>query len=317
MIIHYDLNNFNVASPVITIGTFDGVHLGHRKVIDQLNWLARKIKGQSVLFTFYPHPRLVLSQKEADLRLITTLDEKIEQLEMAGIDHLVVYPFTKEFADLSYIDFVQQILIGKLNMNTLVVGYDHHLGKNREGTYDNIVKLGRQNGFSVEKIEAFILDEIGISSSKIRKALQIGKVAKANRFLGYTFSLHGKVAEGNRLGRSIGFPTANVEAADLYKLIPAEGVYAITVKVQNKFHKAMLNIGHRPTINTNADNRTIEAHIFDFDKNIYNEEITIYFHNRIRDEQKFASFDELKAQLVHDKVAIQKYLESINLNEAW
>ena len=314
MIIHNDLEKFNVANPVITIGTFDGVHLGHRKVIDQLNKLAGKIKGESVLFTFYPHPRLVLFREEANLRLITTLDEKIKQLENAGIDNLVVYPFTKDFASLTYTDFIEKILIDKLNMNTLVVGHDHHLGRNREGTYENIVLLARQKKFNVEKIDAFLIDEIGISSSKIRKALQMGNVAQANKYLGYTFSLHGKVAEGNQLGRSIGFPTANVEAADPYKLIPAEGVYAITIEVEQVIYKAMLNIGHRPTVNTNADNRTIEAHIFNFDKDIYQKNVTIYFYERIRDERKFNSLDELKAQLTLDKTTVLKALQSMGID---
>lgn len=311
MIIHHNLEKFNVANPVITIGTFDGVHLGHRKVIDQLNKLASKVKGESVLFTFYPHPRLVLFREEANLRLITTLSEKIEQLEKAGIDHLVVYPFTKEFASLPYTDFIERILINKFNMNTLVVGHDHHLGKNREGTYENIALLAKQKGFNVEKINTFLIDEIGISSSKIRKALQFGKIAIANRYLGYTFSLHGIVVEGNRLGRSIGFPTANVETSDVYKIIPAEGVYAITIMVDQIIYKAMLNIGHRPTINSNADYRTIEAHIFDFNKNIYKQEVTIYFHERIRNEQKFDSIDELMAQLTRDKETILKILGTI------
>lgn len=314
MIIHHNLEKFNVANPVITIGTFDGVHLGHRKVIDQLNYLANKVKGESVLFTFYPHPRMVLFSNESNLRLITTLNEKIEQLEKAGIDHLVVYPFTKEFSLLTYTDFIETILIGQLNLNTLVVGHDHHLGKNREGTFENIAKLALEKEFNVEKIDTFLIDEIGISSSKIRKALQLGNVTKANKFLGYTFSLHGKVITGNQLGRSIGFPTANIEATDPYKIIPAEGVYAITIEIDQRLHKAMLNIGHRPTINANADHRTIEAHIFNFDKDIYQKSVTIYFHERIRDEQKFGSLNELKAQLLSDREIIQQVLGANHLS---
>ena len=310
MIIHNDINQFSATKPVITIGTFDGVHLGHRKVIDQLNELAGRIEGESVLFTFYPHPRLILSKEEANLRLITTLDEKIEQLEKAGIGHLVIYPFTKDFAALTYRQFIEQILIGKLNLHTLVVGHDHRLGKDREGTFENLRALSKEKPFNVERINTFLIDEVGISSSKIRSALQTGNISKANKYLGYTFSLHGKVAEGNRLGRSIGFPTANIEAADPHKLIPAEGVYAITIKVDNKIYDAMLNIGHRPTVNTNADNRTIEAHIFNFNRDIYRQEVTIYFHKRIRDERKFDSLDQLKTQLINDKSTIMEVLKA-------
>lgn len=311
MIIHHDINSFIAHRPVVTIGTFDGVHLGHLKVIEQLKQIARGIHGESVLFTFYPHPRQVLSNDHSDLRLITTIDEKIDRLSKAGIDHLLIYPFTKTFASLTYQQFVLDVLISKMKLHTLVVGHDHRLGKNREGSYENLVALSKKNGFGVEKIDAFLYDEIDISSSKIRHALQEGDVKKANHFLGYSFSIKGKVAQGNKIGREIEFPTANIEANDPNKLIPARGVYAITIEVDGALHKAMLNIGYRPTVNTNADNRTIEAHILDYNHNIYQKEVTIYFHQRVRDEKKFESLDELKAQLLVDKVTIQGILDKI------
>lgn len=313
LIIHHNIENFQGKNPVVTIGTFDGVHLGHRKVIDQLNQIAATVEGESVLFTFYPHPRLILFENEKNLRLITTLDEKIEQLKRAGVDHLVVYPFTKEFASLTYKEFIIDLLIGKMNLNTLVVGHDHRLGKNREGSYENIVKLSEKHHFGVEKIDTFLIDEIGISSSKIRKALQEGDVERARKFLGYTFSIHGTVTEGNQLGRSIGFPTANIEATDQHKLIPAQGVYGITLLLDGKEHKAMLNIGSRPTVNTNADNRTIEAHIFDFNQDIYKKEVSIFFHFRVRDEKRFASIEALKKQLINDQMIIKQQLAARKL----
>jgi riboflavin kinase / FMN adenylyltransferase len=304
--IHNDIDQFEVDNPVITIGTFDGVHLGHLKVIAQLNEIAASVRGESVVFTFYPHPRLVVSANESNLRLLSTFDEKAYQLEKAGVDHLVVYPFTIDFAELTYDQFIKEILIKKLHLHTLVLGHDHRLGKNREGTFNNIISLTKRLSFKVEKIETFFIDDIDISSSKIRVALQKGEIEKANSFLGYSYSLKGLVAEGNKIGRSIGFPTANIVASDHFKLIPAEGVYAVSVLCEGEMFKGMLNIGFRPTLEMNADHRTIEVNIFNFDRDIYQKEITVYFHHRIRSEQKFGSIEELKAQLVIDRDIIEK-----------
>lgn len=310
MIIHHNIENFKAVKPVVTIGTFDGVHLGHREVIAQLKRIAQENGGESVIFTFYPHPRLVVTPDKSNLRLLTTLDEKIEQFERSGIDHLVVYPFTKAFADLSYREFINNILIEKMGLHTLVVGHDHHLGKNREGTFENIVAMSASHGFEVKKIEAFMADNINISSSKIRKALQNGEIEKANQYLGYRFSLSGKVTTGKRLGRQIGFPTANIEAPDQHKLIPAEGVYAVMATVKGIRYKAMLNIGYRPTVDANADHRTTEAHLIDFEGDIYQSEITLQFYHRVRDEQRFSSIETLKEQLISDRETILKILES-------
>lgn len=310
MIVHNNINQFKAVKPVVTIGTFDGVHKGHSKVIAQLNSLADKAGGQSVIFTFYPHPRLVVSKKEHNLRLLTTLDEKIDLLSKAGVNHLVVFPFTAQFAELTYSEFVQNVLIAKMGLHTLVVGHDHRFGKNREGTFDNLLTLSNQKDFKVERIDALLVDEIDVSSSKIRRALQMADVVKANHYLGYTFSLKGTVTKGNQIGRKIGFPTANIVASDPNKLIPAIGVYAITTNIDGHIYPAMLNIGYRPTVNSNADNRTIEAHILGFDADIYQKEITLFFHEHVRAEQRFNSIDELKLQLETDKKKISEILRA-------
>ncbi len=310
MIVHQNINRFKAINPVVTIGTFDGVHRGHRKVIAQLNSLAAKAGGESVIFTFYPHPRLVVSKQEHNLRLLTTLDEKIELLGKSGIDHLVIFPFTPQFAALTYREFVQNILLEKLGLHTLVVGHDHRFGKNREGTFENLLALSKQTGFKLERIDALLVDEVDVSSTKIRNALQQADVARANHYLGYTFSLKGTVTKGNQIGRKIGFPTANIEASDPNKLIPAKGVYAISTNIDGQIYPAMLNIGYRPTVNSNADNRTIEAHILGFDADIYQKEITLFFHEHVRAEQRFNSIDELKLQLETDKKKISEILRA-------
>ncbi len=311
MKIHYDIDFFNAVNPVITIGTFDGVHLGHKKVIARLNEIARQVKGESVIFTFYPHPRLVVSASESNLRLLSSFTEKAELLEKAGIDHLVVFPFTIDFAELSYEEFIREILIEKMHIHTLVVGHDHRLGKKREGSYENILALQKKLSFNVEKIDTFILDEVDISSSKIRAAIQNGDIDKANSFLGYNYSIQGVVTEGKKIGRGIGFPTANIICGDPYKLIPVEGVYAVTVNYEDKIYKGMMNIGFRPTLNNNADHRTIEVNIFNFDKDIYQKQLTVFIHKRIREEKKYVNIYRLKDQLTRDKFKALKILSEV------
>lgn len=308
MFIHNDINLFKAENPVITIGTFDGVHQGHKKVIGKLNEIAASVNGESVIFTFYPHPRLVVSAHESNLRLLTTFTEKTQQLELAGIDHLVVYPFTIDFAELTYEKFITEILIKKLNLHTLVIGHDHRLGKNREGTFDNVIALSKKLHFNVEKIDTFLINGTDISSSKIRTALQKGEIEKANQYLGYNYQLSGNVTSGNQIGRNIGFPTANIITTDPSKLVPAEGVYAVKVNVDGKEYNGMLNIGFRPTIAINADHRTIEVHLFHFEEDIYQKEIIITFRKRIRDEQKFDSIEELRQQLINDQKTAEEIL---------
>jgi riboflavin kinase/FMN adenylyltransferase len=306
--IYRNINNFKASNPVVTIGTFDGVHLGHQKVIQRLKEYALKYNGESVIFTFYPHPRLVTAPEEGNLRLLTTLEEKTALFEKSGIDHLIVYPFTRSFSQLGYKDFVEKILVEKMNTRCLVVGYDHRFGKNREGGFEYLKECARKHEFDIEKLDALLVDESNVSSTKIRQSLEAGNIERANRYLGYRFTLHGTVVEGQRVGRKIGFPTANIEASDVHKIIPGYGVYAVEIKLDGKNYKGMLNIGTRPTFNNNADNRSIEVHIFNFSGDIYNKEITLTFIGKIRDEQKFSGPEALVEQLKKDKESAQRIL---------
>jgi riboflavin kinase/FMN adenylyltransferase len=299
--IHYDLEDFNAVNPVVTIGTFDGVHLGNREVISELKRISALSGGDSVVFTFDPHPRIVVSPQEDSLRLLSTKEEKISLMEKIGIDHLVIYPFTIEFSKLSYNEFVSTILVGKMKISSLVVGYDHRFGEGRKGDFNSLELLSKSLNFKVEQLSQLLVDNKVVSSSKIRSALEAGDISKANHFLGYYYTLSGKVIEGMRLGRKIGFPTANIVASDRHKLVPADGVYAVLVETGGKVYQGMLNIGIRPTVNYNANHKSIEVHIFDFDSDIYNSEITLFFIEKIRDEQKFASIDELRLQLIKDR----------------
>ena len=311
MNIHHDLKNFKARNPVLTIGTFDGVHLGHREVLLRLKDLAEKHNGESVVFTFYPHPRLITSPGETNLRLLTTLEEKTALFSESGIDHLINFPFTKEFSKLSYTDFVKNILVDQIQTHCLVVGYDHKFGKNREGGYKYLKKCADEYGFQIERLAALQMDDTHISSTKIRNALQKGEIETANRYLGYQFALHGHVVEGNRIGRKIGFPTANIEVSDVHKLIPGYGVYAVKILLNEKSYGGMLNIGTRPTFNNNADNRSIEVHIFDFEGDLYNKEFTLVFEAKIREEQKFSGPEALVEQLKKDKTDAQKILAKV------
>ncbi|NQU88360.1 MAG: riboflavin biosynthesis protein RibF, partial [Mariniphaga sp.] len=242
--------------------------------------------------------------------VITTLEEKKDLLSSLGIDHLIVYPFTKEFSKLPYPDFVRKILVEKIQTRYLVVGYDHRFGKNREGGFEYLTDCAKNYGFEIEKLDALLLNDINISSSKIRQALDNGSIETANNYLGYYFTLNGKVIEGRKLGRKIGFPTANIESSDIHKIIPGYGVYAVKIKIDNKVYKGMLNIGSRPTFNHNADNRSIEVNIFDFNKNIYGKYISLQFVKRIREEQKFNNPEDLITQLFKDQESAIRYLNS-------
>jgi len=308
--IHRDLKDFTARNPVVTIGTFDGVHLGHRKIISRLHDLAASINGESVIFTFDPHPRKVVAASETNLRLLTSLDEKIALFEQSGIDHLVVYPFTPEFAQLTYEDFVEQILVGQIHTKSLVVGYDHKFGKGRQGDFDLLKNCAERLGFQIEKLDVLLMNESHISSTKIREAIQSGDFETANAFLGYRFSLHGTVVEGQKIGRTINYPTANIDTSDPDKIIPGYGVYAVTITVRNREYLGMLNIGSRPTVNHNADHRTVEVNILDFDADIYGEPIKAVFYHKLREEQKFASLDALKEQLAKDKISTVSFFET-------
>jgi riboflavin kinase/FMN adenylyltransferase len=307
--LYTNLDKFKAQRPVVTIGTFDGVHLGHQKVILRLQEFANQHYGETVIFTFHTHPRLVTSPNETNLRLLTTLDEKIKLFEKYGIDNLIIYPFDREFSDLSYSEFVEKILVQKIGTHCLVVGYDHKFGKNREGGFDYLKNCAERFNFEIERLDALVVGEESVSSTKIRNALQNGEIEKANNYLGYLFTLHGNVVEGKQLGRKMGFPTANIEASDKNKIIPGYGVYAVKVELGSRTYNGMLNIGTRPTFNNNADNRSIEVNIFDFHDNIYKKGITLKFVGKIRDEQKFANIDMLVNQLGRDKATALKILE--------
>lgn len=309
MKIYRDLKSFTALNPVLTIGTFDGVHLGHRKIIDALCERAKAIVGESVIFTFDPHPRKVVAPGESNLRLLTTLDEKIALLEQSGIDHLIIYPFTKEFSQLTYEEFVEKVLVDQIHTKFLVVGYDHKFGKNRQGDFEFLQKCAERLGFRIEKLDVLLMNEANISSTKIREAIQKGDFETANTFLGYPFMIHGTVVEGQKLGRQLQFPTANVESDDPDKIIPGHGVYAVKVNVANQLFEGMLNIGSRPTVNNNADNRSIEVHILNFDDDIYGQKIELTFFKKLREEQKFSSLDALKEQLAKDKADTLLYFQ--------
>lgn len=308
MQIHYDLNNFKANRAVVTIGTFDGVHLGHREVIAELKRLSALYNGESVIFTFDPHPRKVLAPDEASLRLLSTTQEKIRLMESLGIDHLVIYPFTIEFSRLTYDEFVTQVLVDQLGISSLVVGYDHRFGQGRKGDFHSLQTLSNALGFKVEQLSQLSVDNQTVSSSKIRIALDNGKVKLANNYLGYNYTLTGEVIEGQRLGRQLGFPTANIDTHDSSKQVPQDGVYAVMVEVGGIIHQGMVNIGVRPTVNSNADHKTIEVHILNFDQDIYHTDITLHFVDKIRDEQRFNGLDELKKQLEQDQISAQKFL---------
>jgi riboflavin kinase / FMN adenylyltransferase len=291
---------------IVTVGTFDGLHIGHQSIIRRMVELAEEHDGETAVVTFSPHPRLVLDSGSHNLKFITTDNKKYELLEALGIDHLIILPFTNAFAAIPAGDFIRDYLVNKLQVKLLVVGYDHHFGKNREGNFDQLFKQGILHGFSVEEIPAQYIEDIPVSSTQIRNALSEGNLRLANRMLGYEYSITGHVIEGNKIGRSIGFPTANIEVEDKYKLIAAIGVYACKVEFEGKIYKGMGNIGTRPTVAKH--DFTTEVHIFNFDRDIYGKTITIYFIDRIRDERKFESLDKLKEQLGKDKLTVMELL---------
>lgn len=290
-------------NPVVTVGTFDGVHIGHRKIIDRINEMASDVGGESVVLTFHPHPRLVLFPDDNDLRLLNSQDEKISLLREAGVQHLVILPFTAEFSRLTATEYVRDILVNGLHVHKLVIGYDHHFGRNRTGGIAELSELASTYGFEVEEIPAQDIDDVKVSSTKIRNALLSGDVKTANTYLGSTYSISGTIVEGNKLGRTIGFPTANIAVPESTKLIPSKGVYAVTIELQNGSYRGMLNIGERPTVADNVG-LTIEAHLFDFDSEIYNEPIKVYLLERIRDEMRFDGMEELKEQLKKDRIRV-------------
>ncbi|MEA5457468.1 bifunctional riboflavin kinase/FAD synthetase [Arcicella sp. LKC2W] len=308
MNVYYGLEEFKkLDNAVVTSGTFDGVHLGHRKILNRLIEVAQQTNGESVVITFYPHPRTVISPDNKVVNLLSTLDEKIELLEKSGIQHLVIIPFTREFSELSSEEFIQKILIQTIGTKTLVIGFDHRFGKNREGSFEYLKAHKANYGFEIEEISRQDIENIGVSSSKIRKALQDGDIQLADHFLGRNYSLSGVIVKGKQLGRTIGFPTANIQVREIAKLIPTTGVYAVKVGYKENQLKGMLNIGNRPTVDGTF--QTIEVNIFEFDREIYGENLTVEFIQKIRNEQKFNGLDELKAQIAKDKITCTEILK--------
>lgn len=297
----HDINEFprDVRS-IVTTGTFDGVHIGHRKIINKLTDIARAQEAKSVIVTFWPHPRLVLFPEDNELKLLNTIEERIQLIGQNEVDYLVVINFTHQFSRFTSEEFIKNILVNKLNTQTLVIGYDHRFGKNREGSFEYLREHSMQYGFNVEEIPAQDIDHVAVSSTKIRNALLEGNIKQANDFLGYNYFFNGTVIQGNKLGRQIGFPTANLKIEDKNKLIPADGVYAATIRLGMEIYYGMLNIGIRPTV-SNQNERTVEVNIFEFDREIYNEQAEITLLEKVRDEIKFKNLEELKQQLSEDK----------------
>ena len=307
MNVNYGIQEFKkLENAVVTSGTFDGVHLGHQKILKRLNEVAELTNGESVVITFYPHPRSVISPDNQIVKLLSTLDEKIELLEKSGVNHLLIIPFTREFSELSSEEFIQKILIETIGTKTLVIGYDHRFGKNREGGFDYLKLNKEKYGFGIEEISRQDIENVVVSSSKIRKALQEGDVPSADHFLGRNYSLSGVIVKGKQLGRTIGFPTANIQVREIAKLIPLDGVYVVKVYYKAKTFGGMLNIGNRPTVDGTF--QTVEVNIFDFNQEIYGENLTVEFLQKIRNEQKFNGLDELKDQIVKDKITCKVIL---------
>ncbi len=294
---------------IFTQGTFDGVHIGHQKILETLVAKANAINGESLLLTFWPHPRLFLFPDDTDLKLLQTLDEKLEILEKCGIHNVIVLPFTKAFSNTLPQDYIQDFLVNQLNVHTIIVGYDHRFGRNREGDIALLKQNATKHNYQVEEIPAEDIDTIAVSSTKIRNSLQIGDIKTATQYLGRNYSFTGKVVHGKKLGRTIGYPTANIQIADKHKLIPAIGVYAVKCLIENNEYLGMMNIGNNPTIE--GKGYTIEVNIFDFEADIYDKEITILMLDKIRDEKKFDNLDSLVLSLRQDKIDATKLFNTL------
>jgi riboflavin kinase/FMN adenylyltransferase len=296
-----------IPNAIVTQGTFDGVHVAHRTIIGRLKELASQHGGETVVMTFEPHPRTVLFPDDHGLKLLHTLDEKINALRAEGIQHLVVVPFTREFSRLSSMQFIRDIIVNKIGTKVLVIGYNHRFGKNREGSFEHLKQYSHTYGFAVEEIPEQDVDHVSVSSTRIRKALEQGDIKTANKYLGRPYALHGKVVHGKKLGRTIGFPTANIQVNDSLKLIPADGVYAVQLIINNNVYRGMLNSGYRPTVD--GKSFAIEVHVFDFSEEIYNTEIEIRYVDKIRDEQRFEHVEALRNQLEKDKLHALQILQ--------
>ena len=309
--IRENLKDYNSTKPsVITIGTFDGVHIGHKKIINQLTSISSKNNLISILLSFFPHPKMVL-QNDKELKLINTIQEKEGLLNSLNLDYFIIKEFTKEFSRLSALEFVRDILVNKLNAKHIIIGYDHHFGRNRTANIEQLKEFGELYDFKVTEILAQDIDDIAISSTKIRKALINGEITLANKFLGYNFFFSGNVVHGNNIGKTISFPTANIKIDAPYKLVPKNGVYIVKTTIDNQITFGMMNIGYNPTFN--GKQKSIEIHFINFNKNIYDKTLTIEMILRIRNEIKFNTVDDLKKQLEQDKLSTLNYIKSLNI----
>ena len=309
MHIYHHIDEFTrLKNAIVTIGTFDGVHLGHRKIISGIKELAENTGGETVLLTFFPHPRMILHPEDESIKLINTITEKAELMEQLGIDHLIITPFSRDFSNQSAEEYIRDVLVNKIGTKKIVIGYDHRFGKDRQGGLDELLRLGPVYGFDVVEIPEQDINEVAISSTRIRSALLNGEIALANTCLGYPFFITGRIVRGDQIGRQLGYPTANIVIPETYKLIPSDGIFAAKVKIDGVNYGGMAYIGTRPTIN--GTRRNIEVNIFDFDREIYNQQVSMEFHNFVRGDMKFDSLDELKAQIAKDKVEVEKLLGS-------
>lgn len=296
-----------IKNSVVTIGTFDGVHVGHQKIINRLVHIAETNKLQALVLTFFPHPRMVV-QKDSSIKLINTIDEKAAQLQQLGVDHLVLKEFTKTFSRLSALEYVRDVLVNKLKVKHIIVGYDHHFGRNRTATIEDLIEFGKFYGFEVTQIDAQEVGDVAVSSTKIRAALSEGNMRVANDFLGYNFMLTGTVVKGKGLGANLSFPTANIFIEEPYKLIPKQGVYLVQSKIENQLVYGMMNIGKNPTVS--QDNKThIEVHFFNLDANLYSKTLKIELLEHLRSEIKFPNIEALKVQLEKDKALAQQRID--------
>ncbi len=309
MKVYSGLKNFSAKNPVVTIGMFDGLHAGHREVLQQVIEKAKSLSGESVIISFWPHPRIVLNKGADELRFLTSLEEKTRLFSETGIDNLILIPFTKDIADLTARMFIKEFLVEGIKLNHLAVGYDHRFGKDRVSSFEEYEKYAEEFGFTISRIKQVDVDGRHISSSTIRKLLLNGEIRNANRLLSYNYLLTGRVVGGVKLGRKLGYPTANIELQEPQKLVPPDGVYACLVTIVGKRYEGMLNIGYRPTFNDKQKLRSIEVHILDFERDIYSEEILVEFIDRIRDEKKFTGIEELKSQLRDDEQKTRKILK--------
>ena len=306
MITVQGLSNYDKPNPsVVTIGTFDGVHIGHRKILERLIGEGRRLGLQSTLLTFFPHPRMVL-QKDSQIKLLNTIGEKSAILEEMGLDCLVIHPFTREFSRMSAKKFVREVLVETLRVKKVIIGYDHRFGRNRNANIQDLQGFGNLLDFAVEEIPAQVIDAVSVSSTKIRKALEAGDLETANSFLGYTYMLSGSVEKGKRLGRDLGFPTANLKLGADYKLVPASGVYVVRSQIGGKPYHGMMNIGTNPTVGGSGQH--IEVHFFEFRGDLYGTSLEVCLLRRIRDEQKFDSLDALARQLAQDRQQALKFI---------